>query len=248
MARTAALYRFRLAEANLVRRWFGQGSRVLDIGAGTGYQARTFSEWGCHVSAIDVERRPADDCFWPVTLFDGVRIPFLDSSFDILFSSNVIEHVKRPQQLLADSIRVLAPGGHAIHIVPSASWRWWTSSARYVHTLGAMVARAGENGYAKDGAGSLRTQYRSLSDIVLGPPHGEFSAAAHELKAYRRDGWKRLFEQSGYDVIEVRNNRLFYTGYTMLPQLSLKVRRVLASVLGASCHVFVLRPKAARVP
>jgi SAM-dependent methyltransferase len=245
MTRTAALYRFRLAEANQVRRWFARGARVLDIGAGTGYQARTFAEWGCQVCAIDVERRPADDLFWPVTIFDGVQIPFRDSSFDILFSSNVIEHVKRPQMLLAGSIRLLAPGGHAIHIVPSASWRWWTSSARYIHTMRALMAsRAGGTEHSNnDGPVSRRTKYHSWSDILLGPPHGEFPAAVDELKAYRCDSWRKLFEEAGYDVVEVSNNGLFYTGYTLLPHLSLKVRRALASVLGASCHVFVLRPR-----
>ena len=36
----------------------------------------------------------ADDQMFPVQAYDGRRIPFADSSFDVVFSSNVLEHIR----------------------------------------------------------------------------------------------------------------------------------------------------------
>ncbi len=42
---------------------------------------------------------------------DGARLPFLDGSFDIIISTDVIEHIPEVEQHIAEVARVLAPGG-----------------------------------------------------------------------------------------------------------------------------------------
>ena len=70
---------------------------------------------------------------FPVPDYDGQRIPFSDESFDLVFSSNVLEHVNDVGSLLTESRRVLCREGMAIHILPSPYWRIWTSLAHYVY-------------------------------------------------------------------------------------------------------------------
>ena len=41
----------------------------------------------------------------------GEAIPHGDESFDIVYSANVLEHTADPEQVLAESLRVLRPGG-----------------------------------------------------------------------------------------------------------------------------------------
>jgi len=54
----------------------------------------------------------------------GEAIPFPDASFDVVFSSNVLEHVQNPQQVINESLRVLRPGGF-MHIVVPSYGSWW---------------------------------------------------------------------------------------------------------------------------
>ncbi|MFH1678715.1 MAG: class I SAM-dependent methyltransferase, partial [Candidatus Omnitrophota bacterium] len=61
--------------------------------------------------------------------FDGVNLPFEDESIDLVFCSQVFEHVKYPRKLLKEIRRVLVPGGYfvgsASHLEPYHSLSLW---------------------------------------------------------------------------------------------------------------------------
>lgn len=54
----------------------------------------------------------------------GEALPFSDDRFDLVYSSNVLEHVDEPAQVIAEIIRVLKPGGCAQLVVPNYG-SWW---------------------------------------------------------------------------------------------------------------------------
>ena len=54
----------------------------------------------------------------------GEAIPFPDEHFDVVYSSNVLEHVNEPPKVIGEIIRVLKPGGHAQIVVPNYG-SWW---------------------------------------------------------------------------------------------------------------------------
>ena len=54
-----------------------------------------------------------------ITNAKGENIPFPDNSFDIVFSSTVLEHTDNPLQVIQEAIRVLKPGGHLQFIFPN---------------------------------------------------------------------------------------------------------------------------------
>jgi ubiquinone/menaquinone biosynthesis C-methylase UbiE len=91
--------------------------RVLDLGCGAGDSVDLFRSLEPQVrwTGADIERSPevaertrADADF---VTFDGVQLPFADASFDLVYCKQVLEHVRRPQPLLADVARVLRPDG-----------------------------------------------------------------------------------------------------------------------------------------
>lgn len=49
---------------------------------------------------------------------------FEDNSFDIVYSSNVLEHVRDPKKVFEESIRVLKPGGYMVFVIPNYA-SWW---------------------------------------------------------------------------------------------------------------------------
>jgi SAM-dependent methyltransferase len=92
--------------------------RVLDLGCGAGgsvdvFRARDPSvEWvGLDVpGSPEARERTRTDARFET--FDGVTIPFDDGAFDLVYCKQVLEHVRRPEPLLAEVRRVLTPGGY----------------------------------------------------------------------------------------------------------------------------------------
>lgn len=49
----------------------------------------------------------------------GEALPFEDQTFDLIYSSYVLEHVQDPEKVLAEAVRVLKPGGMAVFELPN---------------------------------------------------------------------------------------------------------------------------------
>ncbi len=65
--------------------------KLLEIGAGTGWQAQELEDRGYDVSAIDLpSSKYRENRIRTITDYDGKEIPFEDNVFDVVFSSNVI--------------------------------------------------------------------------------------------------------------------------------------------------------------
>ncbi len=54
----------------------------------------------------------------------GENIPFKSNFFDIVYSTSVLEHVKDPEQVLCEAIRVLKPDGLLQFVIPNYG-SWW---------------------------------------------------------------------------------------------------------------------------
>lgn len=96
------------------------GKKVLDVGFGAGITACAFASEGAQVSGLDVSEDLlvfANDVIADrglqvgLRLYDGVSFPFEDNTFDYAYSVSVLEHTTNPQAVLAETARVLKPGG-----------------------------------------------------------------------------------------------------------------------------------------
>jgi ubiquinone/menaquinone biosynthesis C-methylase UbiE len=91
--------------------------RVLDLGCGRGDSVDLFRALEPRVrwTGADIEHSPEvaersrEDAEF--VSFDGVHLPFPDSSFDLVFCKQVLEHVHHPGPLLAETARVLHEDG-----------------------------------------------------------------------------------------------------------------------------------------
>lgn len=82
-----------------------RGARVLDVGGGPGYFTQAFRRRGASYVGLDpVEPRVQ-------VRGDGAALPFRDDTFDVVYSSNVAEHVSRPWDMADEMLRVTRPGG-----------------------------------------------------------------------------------------------------------------------------------------
>jgi ubiquinone/menaquinone biosynthesis C-methylase UbiE len=99
--------------------------RVLDVGSGDGALAGQLAANGGFVTGLDpspaaLERARAahPEIEWSAPAGDG-RLPFADSSFDVVTCVNVLQHVADTQLLWSEMRRVLAPGGLLAVAVPN---------------------------------------------------------------------------------------------------------------------------------
>jgi len=244
---TSHLVKIRDAEFNLVKKYFQPGLRVLEIGGGNGFQASRMHELGCIVTSIDVTETPTtNEVFFPVQVYDGKVIPFSNAAFDIVFTCNVLEHITELGLALSEIKRVAKANGIIIHLVPSASWRLFTTLTHYVYLAKRLLTtKAGVPGgeTASAAADKLRKRglFAAFRGLIFAGPHGEYPGAVSELWYFSRVRWRQVFRKHDYVIDHASGNGIFYTGYGIAPALSLKYRRLL-SIFGSACHVFVLRP------
>lgn len=242
----------RRAELDLVKPYFKPGLRVLELGGGSGYQASVISSWGCEVLSIDIPQRSASQkYYYPVQDYDGQNIPFDSIDFDIVFSSNVLEHIPALPPILAEIGRVLKPRGFAIHILPSSAWRFWASIAHYIYILKRLLGQQHSiPGMATTPSVQEKLEQNGLAYVIkrilLAGSHGEYPSAFSELYYFSKYRWFKVFQENGFDVVSVSGNKLLYSGYGLFPTLPLYKRRAMANLMGSACHIFIT--KSATVP
>ena len=226
-----------LRRAELDELGFGlaPGATILEIGAGTGEQALSLARRGHDVVAIDLEASDySAQRVFPVKDYDGRHIPSEDASFDLVFSSNVLEHVADLTTMHAEIRRVLKPSGRCLHVLPTHGWRFWTMVTALPASLDRLVRmRKGSD---------LKGAIAPLASELLLRPHGERGNALTELRLFRPAWWRENFRQNGFEIVEDRPVGLFYTGHMLLgPRLSMVRRRALASTFGSATHLFCLQ-------
>ncbi|HUS13365.1 MAG TPA: class I SAM-dependent methyltransferase [Pyrinomonadaceae bacterium] len=242
------LEELRLLELNAVRDWFTPNTRVLEIGGGSGFQAKVMNSWGPEVISIDlIDSASMESPYYDVQSYNGTQIPAAKHSFDLIFSSNVLEHVKDLSTLFSEMLRVLKPQGVAIHVLPTPAWRFWTSVTHYGYFL-KMVGNVQANGSSTNSEvvadkhavqAPKRGWVRKLSGKMFAGPHGEFPNAVSELYYFSKGRWLKTFSDNGFIVQQVLSTNLYYSGYLLCPNLSMETRQALSRWLGAACRVYI---------
>ena len=115
-------YPKKLVEYLIRRVKLNQGSEVLDLGCGRGDFSSAFYDMGMETSAVDFSDAITDHYSginFTQCDFTKDKLPYSDSSFDLIFSKSVIEHLYYPENLFSEAKRVLKPGGIIITMCPA---------------------------------------------------------------------------------------------------------------------------------
>jgi SAM-dependent methyltransferase len=240
----------RKAEIDRIVTFFEPQARVLEIGAGTGEQSLELKRRGFDVTAIEIsDSNYALNRQFPIIDYDGKHIPLPDASVDIVFSSNVLEHVPDLPQMHAEIRRILKPSGYCIHVLPTHSWRLWTTLSSLPDAvvylfiaLPQLLPRAlPRRAELRRLALAWYQSARYVAGRLLQRRHGERGNIISELWLFHPEWWRRNFQKNGFIVVHDEPMGLFYTGNMLFgPRLGLAERGRLAGSLGSACHLFKL--------
>jgi SAM-dependent methyltransferase len=108
--------------ARIVRRLHPSGGRLLDFGCGTGHLLRrlsaTFDAMGYDASPYARNRARLNAPEATILEEWGSLSP---DSLDVITALHTLEHLRRPQAVVAQLARLLKPGGTLLFVVPNTS-------------------------------------------------------------------------------------------------------------------------------
>lgn len=137
----------------------GTGKTAYDIGCRDGWWSERLKEKGYEVKSLDIEPQ------YPGALRHDVEngLPYTDRSADLVWCTEVLEHLYDPAKFLGEIERVMKPGGLAVLTSPNSNWwlywifrLWgWTpqkiQNPDHKHFFSERVIRALAPGYKRYG-------------------------------------------------------------------------------------------------
>ena len=106
------------------------GAQVLDLGAGPGVLGCYLTEkLGCTVDGVECNPAAVTEAapwYRHLECADLERLPltevFTGRQYDVIVCADILEHLRRPGDLLAQVVGMLAPGGRLLASVPNAAY------------------------------------------------------------------------------------------------------------------------------
>ncbi|MEY2711620.1 MAG: class I SAM-dependent methyltransferase [Actinobacteria bacterium] len=221
------------------------GAMFLDAGAGFGRHAFEAARKGATVFALDwaqeevvgtrntfgamIEAREIPDVTYGGALRgDATRLPFADGTFDVVVTSEVLEHIQDDVTAISELHRVLKPGGTLGVTVPT----WWPEKINWMLSDEYHAPKSPGGHVRIYSATELKAKLRSAGLDVF---------ASHHAHALHSPYWwlKCAVGPANNDHPMVSRYRRFLEWDIMTaPRSTRLAERVLSPVLGKSLIVY----------
>jgi SAM-dependent methyltransferase len=149
---------------DLVNRYAIHNSMILDVGCGNGLSAYMLNEYGHRVIGTDISSFFLSDSAQlqndrlKYQVCDALDLPFVDKSFDVVCSNELIEHVTDARRALMEMIRVLKNDGLMMIMGPNLCSPFWG----FVDFLNMVGGRDGRYVWAETKTQALRWGLNNL--------------------------------------------------------------------------------------
>jgi SAM-dependent methyltransferase len=143
--------------------------RVLDAGCGTGRNLQDYARLG-PAAGVDPSASAVEFCrqrgLSDVTEAGVEALPFDDGAFDLVFATDVLEHVDDDVAAMRELRRVVAPGGTLVATVPAYMWLWTANDVALQHRRRYSRPQLAQSAAASGWRPEIATYFNS----VLLPP------------------------------------------------------------------------------
>jgi GT2 family glycosyltransferase/2-polyprenyl-3-methyl-5-hydroxy-6-metoxy-1,4-benzoquinol methylase len=106
----------------------GRDKDVLEVGPAQGYMTKVLQERGCRITGIEVDPVAAQEAaqYCERMIVGDIerlsfRRTFRKKRFDVVIYGDVLEHLVDPGRVLAETARILKPGGQVLASIPNVS-------------------------------------------------------------------------------------------------------------------------------
>ncbi len=215
----------------LVRHWANlDGAAILDVGCGVGMYTEQMRRYSSHVVGVEVDLPVAAQArsrIPGIVLAPAEALPFAAGSFDVIFSHEVLEHVRDDRAAAAEMARVVRPGGRVLLYCPNRLYPFETHGHYW------------------------RGRYRfGNTPLINWLPDPLRNRLAPHVRAYTAPRLRSLFQATGLTVV---HHSVIYPGFDNIvatrPALGCVLRRVLYALehtplqwLGLSHFLVLERP------
>jgi len=213
----------------------------LEIGAGDGFQSALLKRCIKDFTCTEI-----NEARFAGTRLDGVEYKIVDAtrldecfepaSFDLIFSSNVFEHLPGPEGIAAKMAPLLKKDGIMVHVMPNGTWKMSGILFFYPEVLrqicrkmfGVSSAREKEspdwdnNPSAGRGEPAALTVAQRIRNKLVPPIHGLARSNIEELLLFREARWRTLFARAGLAVkiLPLQFHTPYRFGFTRLGRLA----------------------------
>lgn len=150
-----------------------EGSRILDVGCGTGQVVEQLRKRNLNAFGVDVSEpniRLANQRAGFCQCYDGAKLPFETQSVDAVGAFNVLEHVENPEAFIEELVRVIQPRGKLV-----------LSSPNFLRVLGFADYHPRMRGFGNK-IKNVRTLWRIARQIQTAPESVRFETMAPIFK------------------------------------------------------------------
>jgi SAM-dependent methyltransferase len=191
----------------------------LELGAGDGYQTTLLKRYVADLTCTDLDTSHIQDREEGVTYrvcdAQSVERCFAEATFDLVFSSSVMEHVQDSIAAWRGINAVLNPDGLVICLMPTPFWRIACSAGFYLllptQLIRGIVARISPRGRgsaevdAPVGITKRPPRLRGwLGRLFIPGPHGVDRSSLAELVSFGRSRWRHEMMVAGFDVVRIK--------------------------------------------
>lgn len=209
-------------------------NQVLDVGCGDAYQSYLWAQLVAEVVPTDFTTDRLERRIPNFVLCSATHLPFQTNSFDVIFSSHVLEHIGDRRSFLLEQRRVCKDGGLIIIIVPTSFWKSIQLLTHYLDFvyrgfLGIIIASR------KQSVSQKRKTMTECLSRILPKTHGEFKSNKEEILFYKSESWLNFLRNFFVCEIQIISTFPFSPlEFTVLPR---------THFLGkpASSFIFIIR-------
>ncbi len=259
----------RQQELNAIKQWLLPRAEkhqiLLEVGGGNGLLAKELADMGFNVTSIDPA--PRTPSHFPVSKGNCTNLRFEDNSFDVIFSSYVLEHIVELDKAFSEMGRVLKKDGIMVHMVPthySMIYTMFTQPINYLIKFGLMLkycfkflfrliirpaATKSEKQATDAAAPSVFTKanlklYANPIRFLIPPPHGAAESCFAEIRNWKPQAWRDEFQQAGFIIVDTILLPAAYSMHAVFPFRFMKLRYWLSSKgAGVTCSFLLAKPR-----
>ena len=209
-------------------------NHTLEIGAGDGFLSQILSRYTENLICTEINedrlcKNELSNVRYQTLDAEKISEAFAPETFDLVFSSNLLEHLPNADKTLRGIHSILIDNGISIHVLPNRTWKITTVLCyipnRITLTIDKLMAgrlfkrrpghKFGHSCKAKYGGNNQkigRKKQSRLTKLFLPPVHGISDNTFREFQAFGEKRWIQRFESAGFDIVATKKMP-FTSGY-----------------------------------